>query len=87
MLVCRNSINDYVDCQFKWHIGEDFPPDFKPLEVLYVQADGDELLFIHRLFLNDGGPTIPFPNKRVVRWYGDIAKTIAWNVCSAARNK
>lgn len=50
-------------------------------ELDFIQADGDELDAILYTFLSDGGYTIPVPrDNRVVRWYGDIAKTIYFNL-------
>ncbi len=46
-------------------------------EIDYIQADGDELIAIRQLFPE----AIPFPQgKRVVRWFGDLAKTIYYNL-------
>lgn len=50
-------------------------------EIDHIQADCDELDAIQRVFHFDGIFNIPMPNgKRVVRWYGDIAKTIYFNL-------
>lgn len=51
----------------------------------FIQADGDELVAIREMFtvpITDtiNQLTIPFPNKRVVRWYGDLARTIYQNL-------
>jgi hypothetical protein len=59
------------------HVGSPIS-DFEPSEVLVVQADGHELEKIEELFTTDNGQkTIPIPDRRVVSWYGDMAKTIA----------
>lgn len=53
-------------------------------EIDYIQADGDELLEIASTFeigTLDPQLTIPMTNNRVVKWYGDIAKTIYFNLC------
>jgi len=58
-----------------WHIGESFP--YINIDNLnFIQADGDELDFITTKF----GHSIPTPDNRVVRWYGDIAKTIIFSL-------
>ena len=44
-------------------------------KVYMIQADGDELDHISRLF-----PALASPNKRVVRWVGDLARTILVNL-------
>ena len=45
-------------------------------EIDFIQADGDELEAITDNFFCLLSPS----NKRVVRWYGDIAKTIYFNL-------
>lgn len=70
-------------------------PKFDGEEIDFIQADCDELDEIATKFTQGGiarvsdseeticPPTysIPMPNgKRVVRWYGDIAKTIYFNL-------
>lgn len=63
-----------------WHIGEKPPLTLNQvLEIVEIQADGNELEYIKNLFKDDfsGTYSIPVANsKRVHRWYGDIAKTI-----------
>ena len=56
------------------HVGEPIMLDGD--DVVEVQADGDELMHIFNNFTN-----IPWPNKskRVVVWYGDMAKFIVEN--------
>lgn len=63
-----------------WHVGEPLPmTDAEVFAVKMIQADGDELEHIRDLFCVTS-KTIPIPfNKRVVVWYGDIAKTIIGN--------
>lgn len=59
-----------------WHIGEKNPVDYKKVnEIREIQADGHELEHIHGNFSN-----IPVANKRVVRYFGDIAKFIIGNL-------
>lgn len=69
-------------------------PEFKNVEIDFIQADGHELDVIVSSFLAEANvgnetvgdawlkfPTIPVPEKRlVVRWYGDLAKTIYFNL-------
>lgn len=64
--------------EFTWHIGEETKHFHRNAEVFnMVQADGDELMHIVSLF----GPNMPVPTgKRVVRWYGDFARTILGNL-------
>ena len=68
------------------HVGQDTKKAFNRIAVWVdnIQADGDELEYIRRLFtpiLNgESLPiTIPMPRKAVVRWYGDFAKMIVGN--------
>ena len=52
-------------------------PDLKRDEIDFIQADGDELQAIKETF----GDSIPLPYlRRVACWYGDIAKTIYFNL-------
>lgn len=74
----------------EWHIGYEDPCVLiTPDQVLNILADGDELELILRTFgagydtrhIRDVNFTIPVPiGKRVVSWYGDIAKTIISNI-------
>ena len=51
-------------------------PDNDDWEVVEVQADGHEFAYIEKYF-----HTIPMvTNTRVVRWFGDYAKFIAYNL-------
>jgi hypothetical protein len=62
------------------HIGEIIPAR-NPYDVLELQADCDELIAIRNLFASDRTFTIPMPQcNRVVRWFGDIARTIYANL-------
>ena len=67
-----------------WHVGTPFQNELAKFtsakSVLELQADGDELEHIKRLFSLGGTYSIPMPQKRVVRWYGDIARTIIGNL-------
>ena len=51
-------------------------------KVYMIQADGDELEHIKKMFSGNEwhGYTIPLPDKRVVRWVGDLARTILVNL-------
>lgn len=67
-----------------WHVGEPLPiTDAEVFAVKMIQADGDELKHIQDLFhstTSSGSKTIPMPyDRRVAKWYGDIAKTIIGN--------
>ena len=69
-----------------WHVGTPMVDSFKARNITEVQADGDELMFIIRLFELNQGMTIPMAiTARVMNWYGDIAKTIACYVIDASR--
>ena len=46
------------------------------MEVVMVQADGDELDFIINKFDN----LVCNVEKRVMKWFGDTAKTIYYNL-------
>ena len=60
--------------EIEWHCGE--PAPTHPHCVDIIQADGDELLYIERVFGN-----IPTRlDSRVVQWHGDIAKFIIANL-------
>lgn len=59
-----------------WHIGEKNPIPYNGVNsVIDIQADGDELRHIQSSFTN-----IPIANVRVMRWFGDIARTIIANL-------
>jgi len=59
---------------FTWHVGEKVPK-IAPQSVTGIQADGDELGLIRRMFEN-----IPFYRGPVALWYGDLARTIYLNL-------
>lgn len=46
-----------------------------PETVIEIQADGDELLYIEKQFKN-----LPSTTNRVVRWHGEFARFIAYNL-------
>lgn len=48
-------------------------------KIYMLQADGDELEYISRLY-PDKGAAVPLASRSVVRWYGDIARTILLNL-------
>jgi hypothetical protein len=60
---------------YQWHVGKTKPKRQTVSNVQMVQADGDELNYIHMYFSN-----IPFTGKPVVRWHGDLAKFIVENL-------
>jgi len=61
----------------QWHVGSPKPLSYEDItSVEYIQADGHELDLIKNTFDN----TLIMPHKVVVRWYGDIAKTIIGNL-------
>jgi len=61
-----------------WHIGEKNPVPFASVYAVQdIQADGDELEHIHNMFSNS---TNIIPKGRVVRIFGDLAKTIIANL-------
>lgn len=63
------------DKSISWHIGE-AKPNFETEDIVEIQADCDELNYIFNNFRG-----IPFAfNKRVVNWFGDVAKFIAHNL-------
>ena len=90
--------------EIQWHVGSPVPKmwgkggsEYQAMERIYMlQADGDELAHIQRVFTNKVTifappgeepasitfdiPTLPMSNKPVVRWYGDLAKTIFLNL-------
>jgi hypothetical protein len=59
-----------------YHVGDriDFEVEERRIpEIEYIQADGHELNAIVKVFQG----TIPLPvGPRVIRWYGDLARTI-----------
>ena len=65
---------------FEWHVGGSHPfgaDNYSAItDIAHVQADGDELEFVNTSFTN----LRTRQNKRVVRFYGDDAKTIAGNL-------
>lgn len=75
MLVIFNHNADEIE----WHVSEKsnrFTP--KVLNAIsYIQADGHELEHIKSMFEN---PDNIFPKGRVVKIYGDLAKTIVANL-------
>ena len=81
--------------EFDWHVGEEFPINIPFISCIdFIQADGDELTAIVRLIGTAHNlPYLPLVWKRsrnlpdsdirlnpVQRWYGDIAKQIAWGL-------
>ena len=81
--------------EFEWHVGEVFPVHASYLSCIdWIQADGDELNTVAAMMRTvDRVNLMPFIWKRnrnlpdsdirlnpVQRWYGDIAKQIAWGL-------
>ena len=69
--------------EFEWHVGETVP-EIAVASIAELQADLHELEHIQKLFDIEEAKgthfTIPMPNKRVCRWYGDLARTIYLNL-------
>ena len=63
----------------EWHTGKDFPKLIGNhiSDVTMLQADGHELDHIKSMFNN---PDNIFPKGRVVKLYGDLARTIVANL-------
>ena len=62
----------------EWHIGEPNPVKCDETHAIReVQMDGDELEHIKNMFDH---PSFFFPKGRVVRLFGDLAKTIIGNL-------
>ena len=59
-----------------WHVNEGKIHYINNIE--YIQADGHELDHIRKMF----DPQIPMPRGPVVKFYGDLAKTIAANIAN-----
>ena len=69
-----------------WHVGTLVTGKVDPQKVTEVQADGDELEFIVKLFAVNFEITIPMVvTARILNWYGDIAKTIACALIYASK--
>lgn len=66
------------DTEIEWHMGKVIPSGFQNVKM--VQADGHELDYIQKQYSMNNNYSIPMPNQRVVRWCGDIAKTIIANM-------
>ncbi len=76
-----------------WHVSKLTSAILVDTEIenmIYLQADGDELEHIQKQYTTyhtatsphtRNGYSIPMPlNIRVVRWYGDLGKSIAFNL-------
>jgi hypothetical protein len=62
-----------------WHIHEPNPITYYEVNAIdEIQADGDELEYIHNMFLLTH--SLPIPKGRVIRWFGDYAKLIVGNL-------
>lgn len=61
--------------EHKWHLGKPKPVVKEDAQYVLVQADGDEVAYIERVFRN-----IRMCSKPVVRWVGEEAKFIALNL-------
>ena len=61
-----------------WHIGNTLNITSDEIDSLvFIQADGHELDHIKSMFAN---PDNIFPKGRVIKLYGDLAKTIVANL-------
>lgn len=72
---------NFIDRHIPFHTGA--MPTLVNEEIDYIQADEDELLAIAENFTIgsvDPQLTIPMSNRRVVRWYGEMAKFIYYNI-------
>ena len=78
-IVYKEDKNSEIEKHINWHVGEKINhPFLATKEVVSVQADCDELNYIICKFEN-----LPYPRmKRIVVWYGDLAKLIAHNLQS-----
>lgn len=57
-----------------WHVSETLDRNnLFAIDVIEIQADGDELNYISRIFEE----SIPMPAARVASWFGDDAKAVA----------
>jgi hypothetical protein len=60
-----------------WHIGEKNPVEYaEAIAIAEIQLDGDELEYVINKFRNLVIPS----HKRVVRYFGDVAKLIVVNL-------
>lgn len=66
--------------EWQWHVGARVP-EVSPNLVAEIQADGDELNHIQRLF----GASLPTPKTDVASWRGDLAQTIYVNLGKTIR--
>jgi DNA-binding IclR family transcriptional regulator len=73
---------------YSWNVGQPSPIiDTAISTITYIQADGDELELILNSFCTNPHAnhtsrhyTIPVAKERVMKWYGDIARTIIANI-------
>jgi hypothetical protein len=71
-----------------WHVGEPICVEYDEVRAIAeIQADGHELEYIENQYSGQVAAmttkvySIPRPNnKRVIRWFGDIAQTIVGNL-------
>jgi len=67
-----------------WHVPGPSPiPQDQINDIEWLQADGDEYEDIRHKFSYGVAPfisTIPLARGNIARWYGDIAKTILFNL-------
>ena len=88
MLVIVLTTAEGQEMEKEWHVGDALPehPAREKLcrfPYILIQADGHELEYVGRMFADNEGKdiSIPYPlEKRIVRWYGDIARTILLNL-------
>lgn len=74
MFVKYRSANGTTD-EMSWYAGQRVSSYHKNLDVIEIQADCDELLFVLKKFQN-----LPRSNENVQRWFGDHAKFIFHNL-------
>lgn len=65
-------VYDRGEKEREWHLGERLP-DIEPHRITEIEVDGDEAKYIEHLM----GAII---NKPVVRYYGDLARTVYINL-------
>ncbi len=77
-------VGDYIKrTEVDWWVGNSEPISFHDINhVLSIQIDGDELEHVKDQYTSaNTGLKLPIPrNQRVVRLFGDIAKTIVANL-------
>ncbi len=71
------SITFNTGASTEWHVGEENPIGYHEVpNVREIQADGHELEHIENMFTKGGS----LPKGRVIRIFGDLARTIVGNL-------